>query len=151
VVYGLRRSRTIGLQVSRICLFCMSYGEPGRGAHPWSLGREAAEAFFRQALDAGARDCSARPSSPRSTTVCRASALTMSISTRFTAGITTHQSSDPRSPARRCQSRQGPLYRCVVNALIRMKSTAEQPSTGAVIEFYWPELPVLYSAAGAPA
>lgn len=31
----------------------MSYGEPGRGAHPWSLGREAAAPFFRQALDAG--------------------------------------------------------------------------------------------------
>jgi 1-deoxyxylulose-5-phosphate synthase len=42
-----------GMQVSRICLGCMSYGEPGRGAHPWSLGREAAEPFFRQALDAG--------------------------------------------------------------------------------------------------
>ena len=44
---------TTGLQVSRICLGCMSYGEPGRGAHPWSRGREAAEPFFRQALDAG--------------------------------------------------------------------------------------------------
>ena len=44
---------TTGLQVSRICLGCMSYGEPGRGAHPWSLGAEAAEPFFRQALDAG--------------------------------------------------------------------------------------------------
>jgi aryl-alcohol dehydrogenase (NADP+) len=44
---------TTGLQVSRICLGCMSYGEPGRGAHPWSLGKEAAEPFFRQALDAG--------------------------------------------------------------------------------------------------
>jgi 1-deoxyxylulose-5-phosphate synthase len=42
-----------GLQVSRICLGCMSYGEPGRGAHPWSLGREAAAPFFRQALDTG--------------------------------------------------------------------------------------------------
>ena len=42
-----------GLQVSRICLGCMSYGEPGRGGHPWSLGKEAAEPFFRQALDAG--------------------------------------------------------------------------------------------------
>jgi aryl-alcohol dehydrogenase (NADP+) len=31
----------------------MSYGEPGRGGHPWSLGKEAAEPFFRQALDAG--------------------------------------------------------------------------------------------------
>ncbi|MBV9060675.1 MAG: aldo/keto reductase [Pseudonocardiales bacterium] len=44
---------TTGLQVSRICLGCMSYGEPGRGAHPWSLGPEAAAPFFRQALDAG--------------------------------------------------------------------------------------------------
>lgn len=44
---------TTGLQVSRICLGCMSYGGPGRGAHPWSLGREDAAPFFRQALDAG--------------------------------------------------------------------------------------------------
>jgi len=44
---------TTGLQVSRICLGCMSYGEPGRGGHRWSLGKEAAEPFFRQALDAG--------------------------------------------------------------------------------------------------
>jgi 1-deoxyxylulose-5-phosphate synthase len=44
---------TTGLQVSRICLGCMSYGEPSRGGHPWSLGKEAAEPFFRQALDAG--------------------------------------------------------------------------------------------------
>jgi aryl-alcohol dehydrogenase (NADP+) len=44
---------TTGLQVSRICLGCMSYGEPGRGGHPWSLGKEAAEPYFRQALDAG--------------------------------------------------------------------------------------------------
>ena len=44
---------TTGLQVSRICLGCMSYGEPSRGGHPWSLGKEAAKPFFRQALDAG--------------------------------------------------------------------------------------------------
>ena len=42
-----------GLQVSRICLGCMSYGEPDRGNQPWSLPRENAEPFFRQALDAG--------------------------------------------------------------------------------------------------
>src|SRR4051794_3000741 len=42
-----------GLQVSRICLGCMSYGEPNRGAHPWSLDEGASEPFFRQALDAG--------------------------------------------------------------------------------------------------
>jgi 1-deoxyxylulose-5-phosphate synthase len=44
---------TTGLQVSRICLGCMSYGEPERGNQPWSLGREAAQPFFRQALDLG--------------------------------------------------------------------------------------------------
>lgn len=26
-----------GLDVSRLCLGCMSYGEPGRGQHPWTL------------------------------------------------------------------------------------------------------------------
>ncbi|HWB67041.1 MAG TPA: aldo/keto reductase [Mycobacteriales bacterium] len=42
-----------GLRVSRICLGCMSYGEPDRGAHPWSIGEDEARPFFRQALDAG--------------------------------------------------------------------------------------------------
>jgi aryl-alcohol dehydrogenase (NADP+) len=31
----------------------MSYGEPERGNQPWSLNKEEAEPFFRQALDAG--------------------------------------------------------------------------------------------------
>ncbi|MEO7745263.1 MAG: aldo/keto reductase, partial [Actinomycetota bacterium] len=26
-----------GLRVSRIALGCMSYGDPNRGGHPWSL------------------------------------------------------------------------------------------------------------------
>ncbi len=42
-----------GLQVSRICLGCMSYGEPTRGNQPWSLDKDSAKPFFRQALDAG--------------------------------------------------------------------------------------------------
>ncbi|MDE3107714.1 MAG: aldo/keto reductase [Acidobacteriota bacterium] len=42
-----------GLQVSKICLGCMSYGEPSRGNQPWSLDKDAAVPFFRQALDAG--------------------------------------------------------------------------------------------------
>ncbi len=44
---------TTGLKVSRICLGCMSYGEPGRGNQPWSLGADDAAPFFRQALDLG--------------------------------------------------------------------------------------------------
>jgi aryl-alcohol dehydrogenase-like predicted oxidoreductase len=44
---------TTGLQVSRICLGCMSYGQPDRGNQPWSLDKDAAQPFFRQALDAG--------------------------------------------------------------------------------------------------
>lgn len=42
-----------GLEVSRICLGCMSFGEPGRGNHPWSLGEGAATPVIRKALDAG--------------------------------------------------------------------------------------------------
>jgi aryl-alcohol dehydrogenase (NADP+) len=44
---------TTGLKVSRICLGCMSYGEPQRGTQPWSLGADDAAPFYRQALDAG--------------------------------------------------------------------------------------------------
>jgi aryl-alcohol dehydrogenase (NADP+) len=42
-----------GLDVSRICLGCMSYGEAARGGHPWALGEESSRAFYVQALDAG--------------------------------------------------------------------------------------------------
>ena len=42
-----------GLQVSRISLGCMSYGEPGRGNQPWSLPEDESVPFFRQAIDGG--------------------------------------------------------------------------------------------------
>jgi aryl-alcohol dehydrogenase (NADP+) len=42
-----------GLDVSRICLGCMSYGVPGRGTHEWSLDEEASRPFVRRAVEAG--------------------------------------------------------------------------------------------------
>ena len=42
-----------GLEVSRLCLGCMSYGEPDRGAHPWTLGEAESRPFLRRALDLG--------------------------------------------------------------------------------------------------
>ena len=42
-----------GLDVSRICLGCMSYGDASRGGHPWALDEESPRPFFKQALDAG--------------------------------------------------------------------------------------------------
>ncbi len=47
------RLGSTGLEVSRICLGCMSFGEPERGGHPWSLGEEAARAIIRRAVDGG--------------------------------------------------------------------------------------------------
>ncbi len=44
---------TSGLRVSAVILGCMSYGEPGRGAHGWSLPEEEARPFYRKALEAG--------------------------------------------------------------------------------------------------
>jgi aryl-alcohol dehydrogenase-like predicted oxidoreductase len=41
-----------GLKVSRIALGCMSFSTPSERS-PWTLGEEAAEPLFRQALDAG--------------------------------------------------------------------------------------------------
>jgi aryl-alcohol dehydrogenase-like predicted oxidoreductase len=42
-----------GLEVSRICLGCMSYGDPARGTHEWSLDEESSRPFFRRAIEAG--------------------------------------------------------------------------------------------------
>src|SRR5215469_960779 len=42
-----------GLDVSRICLGCMSYGGGSRGNHAWSLGEEESRAFIKKALEAG--------------------------------------------------------------------------------------------------
>jgi aryl-alcohol dehydrogenase-like predicted oxidoreductase len=42
-----------GLQVSRIILGCMSYGESGLGTHAWSMGIDESRPFFRQAIEAG--------------------------------------------------------------------------------------------------
>ena len=42
-----------GLEVSRICLGCMSFGDPGRGNHSWTLEEDAARPIIRQALEAG--------------------------------------------------------------------------------------------------
>jgi aryl-alcohol dehydrogenase-like predicted oxidoreductase len=42
-----------GLEVSRLCLGCMSYGVPERGTHAWSLGEAESRPFLRRALDLG--------------------------------------------------------------------------------------------------
>ncbi len=42
-----------GLEVSRICLGCMSYGESDRGAHSWTLGEDESRKFIKQSLDLG--------------------------------------------------------------------------------------------------
>ncbi|MFJ4922778.1 aldo/keto reductase [Streptomyces sp. NPDC088725] len=42
-----------GLEVSRVILGCMSFGDPQLGAHPWSLGIDEARPLVRQAVEAG--------------------------------------------------------------------------------------------------
>jgi aryl-alcohol dehydrogenase-like predicted oxidoreductase len=42
-----------GLEVSRICLGCMSFGLPDRGPHTWTLDEEASRPLIRRAIDAG--------------------------------------------------------------------------------------------------
>ena len=47
-----RLGRT-GLEISRICLGCMSFGAPDRGSHPWTMGEAASRPFIKKALDLG--------------------------------------------------------------------------------------------------
>jgi aryl-alcohol dehydrogenase-like predicted oxidoreductase len=42
-----------GADVSRLCLGCMSYGDPSQGSHPWSLDEERARPFIKKALELG--------------------------------------------------------------------------------------------------
>jgi aryl-alcohol dehydrogenase-like predicted oxidoreductase len=42
-----------GLKVSRLCLGCMSYGDPGKWLHNWVLKEEESRPYFRNALEKG--------------------------------------------------------------------------------------------------
>ena len=42
-----------GLDVSVICLGCMSYGTPDRGSHEWTLGDDDSRPFLRRAVESG--------------------------------------------------------------------------------------------------
>jgi aryl-alcohol dehydrogenase-like predicted oxidoreductase len=48
-----RRFGATGLEVSRLCLGCMTYGAPGSGRHNWTLDEEASRPLIREALELG--------------------------------------------------------------------------------------------------
>ena len=48
-----RRLGRTGLQVSAITMGCMSFGEPGRGPHEWTLDEDASRDIIKAALEAG--------------------------------------------------------------------------------------------------
>ena len=40
-----------GVKVSRLCLGCMSFGDPASKMHAWTLDPDQSEAIIRHALD----------------------------------------------------------------------------------------------------
>jgi 1-deoxyxylulose-5-phosphate synthase len=42
-----------GLEVSRICPGCMSFGVPNHGNHPWSLDEEASRSIIKREIEGG--------------------------------------------------------------------------------------------------
>ena len=42
-----------GVQVSRLCLGCMSYGAPESGTHPWTLDEAQSRPFIKKAVELG--------------------------------------------------------------------------------------------------
>jgi aryl-alcohol dehydrogenase-like predicted oxidoreductase len=42
-----------GLEVSRLSLGCMTYGDPGHGTHSWTLDEQASRPLIQQAVEAG--------------------------------------------------------------------------------------------------
>ncbi|MFD4641804.1 aldo/keto reductase [Lentzea sp. NPDC058436] len=49
----MRYTKLAGMDVSELCLGMMSYGDPKRGNHSWSLPEEESRPFVKAALDAG--------------------------------------------------------------------------------------------------
>ena len=41
------------LRVSRLCLGCMTFGEPDRGNHAWTLPEESSRPLIKRALEGG--------------------------------------------------------------------------------------------------
>lgn len=41
------------LKVSRLCLGCMTFGEPDRGNHAWTLPEESSRLIIKRALEGG--------------------------------------------------------------------------------------------------
>lgn len=48
-----RKFGKTGMDVSPLCLGCMTYGIPDRGAHGWTLDEEKSRPLLRQAIEAG--------------------------------------------------------------------------------------------------
>ncbi|HLT67753.1 MAG TPA: aldo/keto reductase [Microbacterium sp.] len=48
-----RRFGNTGMYVSPIALGCMSYGDPERGSHGWTLDEETSRPFIREAVESG--------------------------------------------------------------------------------------------------
>lgn len=42
-----------GLDISRLCLGCMTFGEPDAGTHPWTLDEAKSRPLFRHAVEQG--------------------------------------------------------------------------------------------------
>jgi aryl-alcohol dehydrogenase-like predicted oxidoreductase len=42
-----------GVEVSRLCLGCMTFGVPDRGTHPWTLDEEKSRPIVRRAIELG--------------------------------------------------------------------------------------------------
>ncbi|WP_394617741.1 aldo/keto reductase [Lentzea sp. JNUCC 0626] len=49
----MRYTKLAGMDVSEICLGMMSYGDPKRGGHPWSLPEDESRPLIKAAVDAG--------------------------------------------------------------------------------------------------
>jgi len=47
------RLGSTGLEVSRICLGCMTFGDAARGTHSWTLDEQASRPLIKQALELG--------------------------------------------------------------------------------------------------
>jgi len=59
-----RKLGSTGLDVSRICLGCMSFGDPERRQHPWTLPEDQSRPMIKHAVESGITFFDTRTTTP---------------------------------------------------------------------------------------
>src|ERR1700748_3527869 len=119
-----------GLDVSRLCVGCMTFGIADRGAHSWTLDEDKSRPLIKQALEAGINffDTANVYSDGTSEEILGRAlkdfvrredvVIATKVHGRVRPGPHSTDRRDDGSTARCRQGREGPLHRCLEHVCV---------------------------------